>query len=117
MKTRTPVVAARAPYRAVIARGPDPHGARAPTSAAAPPDNAPAATPNAAAAPVAHKAWTVGGKLVGARVPAAQILATLPGFDRIDHATLGDKTIRQLGRGQQEYFDFARRNFNPGTAY
>ena len=45
--------------------------------------------------------WTVDGKEFGTFQPAS-ILASLPGIGDIEPAKLIGKTIRQLGRGQQD---------------
>ena len=45
--------------------------------------------------------WTVNGDNMGTFEPAS-ILASLPGIGDIDPTQLNGKTIRQLGRGQQD---------------
>mgnify|MGYP000309476692 CR=1 FL=1 len=45
--------------------------------------------------------WVVAGQNVGKYEPAS-ILASLPGFGGVDPAKLTGKTIRQIGRGQQD---------------
>ena len=45
--------------------------------------------------------WTVNGDNMGTFQPAS-ILAALPGIGDIEHMQLIDKTIRQIGRGQQD---------------
>jgi len=49
----------------------------------------------------ARNQWTVNGENVGTFEPAS-ILASLPGIGDIDPTQLNGKTIRQLGRGQQD---------------
>lgn len=48
--------------------------------------------------------WVVAGQNVGKYEPAS-ILASLPGLGGIDPAQLTGKTIRQIGRGQQDEED------------
>ena len=52
-------------------------------------------------APVGVRPWAVKGQDVGTFEPAS-ILAALPGFGGIDCAQLNGKSMRQLGRGQQD---------------
>ena len=52
-------------------------------------------------APVGVRPWAVKGQDVGTFEPAS-ILAALPGIGDIEHMQLIDKTIRQIGRGQQD---------------
>ena len=50
---------------------------------------------------VGVRPWAVKGQDVGTFEPAS-ILAALPGFGGIDCAQLNGKSMRQLGRGQQD---------------
>jgi len=52
-------------------------------------------------APVGVRPWAVKGQDVGTFEPAS-ILAALPGFGGIGCAQLNGKSMRQLGRGQQD---------------
>ena len=49
----------------------------------------------------ARNQWTVNGENVGTFEPAS-ILASLPGIGDIDPTQLNGKSMRQLGRGQQD---------------
>ena len=49
----------------------------------------------------ARNQWTVNSENVGTFEPAS-ILASLPGIGDIEHTQLNGKTIRQIGRGQQD---------------
>ena len=52
-------------------------------------------------APVGVRPWAVKGQDVSTFQPAS-ILASLPGIGDIEHTQLNGKTVRQLGRGQQD---------------
>ena len=46
--------------------------------------------------------WHNDGTYRGTHQPASTVLASLPGFERLDHAKLAGKTIRELGPGQKD---------------